>query len=122
MFWKESESAIPAYSQPVHDGVGEIQRRPHFQEVSRLPVAMETWELMPGVSEGNHTHDKGTGGPLEEIYYFLEGDGIMEVDGREMPVAAGDAVLVPPGSDHGFHNTGGGPLRLLLIWGRPGAE
>ena len=43
----------------------------------------------------------------------------MRLDGDEFPVDAGDAVMAPPGSDHGFRNTGSGPLRLLIIWGKP---
>ena len=38
-----------------------------------------------------------------------------------VPVTAGDAVLVPPGVDHGFRNTGTEPLRLILLWGEPQA-
>jgi len=33
------------------------------------------WELDPGTSEGRHTH--GEERPLEELYYFLEGQGVM---------------------------------------------
>ena len=36
----------------------------------------------------------------EEIYFLLEGNGEMEVDGERRRVAAGDAVLIPPGARH----------------------
>ena len=120
MYWKEIESELPVRHQKVYEGEGEIKRRRFFDGVSRLAVNIEKWELEPGYSEGNHTHDEAhLGEPLEEVYYFLKGSGVMYVDGEDVPVAAGEAVMVPPGSDHGFRNTGDGPLTLLLLWGRP---
>jgi len=62
---------------------------------------------------------KAKGTALEEFYYFIEGEGLMWADGEDIPVTAGDAVLAPEGSDHGFRNTGSEPLKLLIIWGKP---
>src|SRR5262245_34094579 len=127
--WKQSDATERRTHPALHGGDGAIVRRPLFREQSRLPVKLDAWELAPGVSEGRHTH----GGPrspdatdydprpLEEIYYFLEGRGVMWIGAEDVPVAAGDAVLVPPGVDHGFRNTGTGPLRLVLLWGEPQA-
>jgi len=75
------------------------------------------WKQDPGVSEGSHVH--GNDRALEEFYYFPEGEGRMWIDGEDLAVSAGDAVLVPQGADHGFRNTGSRPPRLVLIWGRP---
>jgi mannose-6-phosphate isomerase-like protein (cupin superfamily) len=36
----------------------------------------------------------------EEFYLVLEGRGLMEVAGEAREVAAGDAVLIPPGAWH----------------------
>ena len=46
----------------------------------------------------------------------------MWMNGQELPVRAGDAVMAPPGVDHGFRNTGDETLKLLLIWGAPAGE
>ena len=119
MYWKVSESEAHWFMQAIHGGDGEIRRRGFFKDVMKLPVDFEVWELAPGVSEGMHVHDGET--MLEELYYFLEGEGVMWVDGERVPIAAGDAVLAPAASDHGFKNTGSGPLRLVLVWGRPKA-
>ena len=43
----------------------------------------------------------------------------MWMDGDDVPVAAGDAVLVPLEVDHGFRNTGSSPLKLMIVWGTP---
>ena len=117
MYWKESESTSEAVVQSIYDGEGGIVTRAFFQGVSHLPVDFQLWELEPGVSEGSHTHEGEDS--LEEVYYFLDGIGSMWVDGEDVPVAAGDLVLVPPGADHGFRNDGTGPLKLLIIWGKP---
>jgi len=56
----------------------------------------------------------------EEIYVILEGEGRMEVDGEERPVAPGDAVLIPPGSWHEI--TAATPLRFLCCCAPPYAH
>ena len=117
MYYRQSAATdvieVPAY----HDGEGVFKTRALFDDLSRLTVKMQVWELDSGVSEGSHTHEGDR--PLEEVYYFLHGTGTMWADGEEFPVTAGDAVMVPPGSDHGFRNTGSEQLKLLIIWGKP---
>ena len=116
MYWKENDSTdIRTYN--VHEGDGEIKTHRFFDEVSKLPIKFQMWELDPGVSEGSHTHEGGNA--LEEIYYFIKGEGVMWFDGEDVPVRAGDAMLVPPGVDHGFRNTGTEPLKGTIIWGVP---
>jgi mannose-6-phosphate isomerase-like protein (cupin superfamily) len=121
-YWKQSDRTDLRHHKSMHGGDGVIVRRPFFREQSRLPIKLDVWELAPGVSEGGHTHGgpsatSGDERPLEEIYYFLQGSGILWADGEDVPVQAGDAVLVPPGVNHGFRNTGSEPLRVLLLWG-----
>ena len=117
MYWKESVAEARVTEEVMQGGQGAIKRRGFFGGKSRRPGGFEVWELDPGVSEGAHTHDGD--GALEEVYYFQEGRGLMEVDGEEVPVVAGDLVLVPAGVHHGFRNTGDTALKLLLMAGRP---
>lgn len=42
-----------------------------------------------------HYHKRTT-----ELYYILEGEGEMELDGRRYPVRPGDAILIKPGCRH----------------------
>ena len=42
-----------------------------------------------------HYHRK-----LTEIYYILEGEGVMELDGEKVPVRPGMAILIRPGTRH----------------------
>ena len=120
MHWRQHESEALTRAVAIHDGDGEIRTRTFFPGVSRLPVRWAIWELEPGVSEGSHVHEGDES--LEEIYYFLEGRGVLWIDGEDVPVRAGDAVLAPPGSDHGFRNTGNTSLKVLLMWGSPAAD
>jgi len=53
-----------------------------------------------------HYHKKAT-----EIYYILEGEGAVELNGEDVPVCPGTAVLIRPGT---FHR-GKGRMRLLVI-------
>ena len=115
--WIQSECSDQRYTQAIHDGDGLITRRPFFRDTSSLPINIEVWELEPGASEGAHTHSGD--GSLEEIYYFLQGTGEMDIEKEVVPIKSGDAIMVPPGVDHGFRNTGEGVLKLIISWGKP---
>jgi mannose-6-phosphate isomerase-like protein (cupin superfamily) len=61
--------------------------------------------LPPGASIGNHRHDSET-----EYYFVLSGSGMVNDDGKETPVKAGDAVVTGGGASHSISNTGAVPL------------
>ena len=46
-----------------------------------------------------------------ELYYVLEGEGVVELDGDRVPVRAGTAVLIKPGCRH----RAVGRLRILNV-------
>lgn len=116
-YWKQSDTTDVRLVDAIHEGQGAIRIRPFFNGLSKTGVHFHVWELAPGVSEGAHVHEGDDN--YEETYYFLQGRGVMTVEGRDVPVQAGDAILVPPGVDHGFRNTGDEPLRLVLLFGKP---
>ena len=116
-YWKQTDSTDLRAQPAIHEGEGTILRRLFFREQSQLDVRFDVWELPPGASEGCHTH--AGDGALEEIYYVLAGQGMMRIESDEVTLAPGDAVLVPPGVDHGLFNTGPEPLRLVLLFGKP---
>lgn len=49
----------------------------------------------------------------EEIYYILEGQGMMRVGDETRGVGPGDAIAIPPGAVHQIRNTGAVVLRFL---------
>lgn len=64
--------------------------------------------LVAGGSTTPHHHVK-----TEEIYYILEGEGLMRLGKLVRRVSAGDAIAIPPGAVHQITNTGSGLLRFL---------
>ncbi len=64
--------------------------------------------VKPGKSTEPHTHP-GT----EEIYYLLEGHGVISIDGVKEKVKAGDGIAIPPGAKHAIFNNGESDLVFL---------
>ena len=53
-----------------------------------------------------HYHKRST-----ELYYVLDGDGTVTLDGEEHPVKKGSLVHIPPGVVHGAK----GRMRVLVV-------
>jgi quercetin dioxygenase-like cupin family protein len=51
----------------------------------------------------------------EQIYYVLEGEGILTLDKEKHLMRAHDYVYVPPGVRHSFTNTGLAGLVFLVV-------
>jgi len=64
----------------------------------------------PGESTFLHIHKSS-----EEIYYILEGEGLMFVGDEQSIVKKGDAIANLPGVSHKIKNTGDVPLVFLCI-------
>jgi quercetin dioxygenase-like cupin family protein len=75
-------------------------------ESPRLLVGLNAFE--PGQSHGLHAH-----AGMDKVYHVLDGEGVFLLDGRELPMAAGDLLIAPDGVPHGVKNTG--PARLLVM-------
>ncbi len=57
--------------------------------------------------------------PYEEIYYVLQGEGIMMVEGEKQRVKPGDAIWIPFGSPHSVENDGDEDCVVLVIAAMP---
>ncbi|MDR1429003.1 MAG: cupin domain-containing protein [Spirochaetaceae bacterium] len=66
--------------------------------------------LPPGASIGPHQHDKET-----EYFIFLEGNGVVNDNGTEVPVKKGDVAVTGNGNYHSVKNTGTVPLVLHAV-------
>lgn len=64
--------------------------------------------LGPGCSIGEHVH---TG--EAELFYFVQGEGVVVDDGTRIPVRAGDAMTTPDGHAHSVENTGTDDLVII---------
>ena len=79
---------------------------------SRSLYVGQQW-LHPGDRVLLHTH------PVEEVLTFLAGDGEAMIGGERYEIGAGVSLYVPPGSVHGFGNTGGATLHLIVAFPLP---
>jgi len=57
-----------------------------------------------------HEHEN-----VEQVYYFIKGCGKMLIDGQEYPVKEGDAVHLPPETQHQVINDGEDEIEHLII-------
>lgn len=67
--------------------------------------------LHPARETGGHSHDIA-----EEVYVFLEGEGVMQLGNERFDVNAGDITLVPAKSFHKVFNTGKKDLIFLCVF------
>ena len=49
----------------------------------------------------------------EEIYYILEGQGMMKIEEEIREIGSGDGIVIPPGKRHKIWNSGEGELVFL---------
>jgi mannose-6-phosphate isomerase-like protein (cupin superfamily) len=77
-------------------------------ESPRLLVGLNAFE--PGQSHTLHAH-KG----MDKVYFVVNGRGVFLLEGRELPMQAGDLLIAPEGVPHGVRNTGHERLLVLAV-------
>jgi len=58
----------------------------------------------------------------EQIYHILEGEGLVELDGKTQVVRRHDIIFIPPGTVHALHNTGFQDLVFIVVTTPPGDD
>lgn len=68
--------------------------------------------LEPGEAPPLHKHDD-----TEQVFYVLEGEGILRIGAAQTEYAVGpnDVVRIPPATLHSIRCTGAKPLRYLAV-------
>jgi quercetin dioxygenase-like cupin family protein len=75
--------------------------------ISREDEGVAAWSHVVDIDGSTpHYHKLGT-----ELYYVLEGEGSVLLDGQEHPVRKGSVVHIPPGVVHGAI----GQMRVLVV-------
>lgn len=75
--------------------------------ISREDEQVAAWAHAVDIEEAKpHYHKHAT-----ELYYVLEGAGVVLLDGTEHPVRKGSLVHIPPGVVHGAR----GRMRVLVV-------
>lgn len=98
-------NAVPAFT--TKDGSEIRELLAHRNSAIRNQSLAEA-RLKPGQSTAPHYHPK-----TEEIYYILEGTGLMQIGPERREVGPGDAIAIVPGAKHQITNTGNTELKLL---------
>ena len=73
----------------------EGRRKLVARELGARAIRLNQFDSQP--NQVGFEHDERESGQ-EEIYLALRGDGVLRVDGAEVPLAPGHYVLVPPES------------------------
>ena len=55
----------------------------------------------------------------EELYFILEGEGVMEINGEVRQVSPGDGILIPAGTWHQIRSSKTTPLQFLCCCSPP---
>jgi oxalate decarboxylase/phosphoglucose isomerase-like protein (cupin superfamily) len=72
---------------------------------------IEQW-CDPGLGAPTHTHFE-----VEEVIAIVEGSAEVWVENSTAMLSAGDSVLLPPHSQHGFRNVGESTLHTFAVFG-----
>lgn len=70
--------------------------------------------ILPGGEVGQETHKH-----TEQTLYFQSGAGVAILDGKTTPIGPGDVVVVTPGTQHNFRNTGSVPMKIFTTYAPP---
>ncbi len=65
-------------------------------------------------AEGRHVHGD------HEVFCIMQGRGVIEIEGRSEPIAAGDVLVIEPGEDH--HIVGDPAHPVVNLWFHASAE
>jgi len=74
----------------------------------RILVGLNAFE--PGQEHALHEH-----AGMDKVYQVLCGRGLFLLEGRELPLEAGQLLVAPEGVPHGIRNTGEDRLVVLAI-------
>jgi mannose-6-phosphate isomerase-like protein (cupin superfamily) len=77
-------------------------------ESARLLVGLNGFE--PGQSHALHAHVG-----MDKMYYVVDGEGVFQIEDRELPMQAGDLLVAPQSVPHGVRNTGQQRLLVLAV-------
>ena len=104
----EHDADVAKQQPGPHDGGGQTIGYSFFSAVPKLSLVFRKRVLRPGSGIGYHEQTE------DEIYYFLSGRGVMTLDGKNVNVGPGTAVLTRTGSSHGLKSVGSEDLVIII--------
>ena len=104
----EKDAQVAKNEPGTHNGGGQTVGYSFFSSVPNMHLVFRKRALKPGSGIGYHEQKE------DEIYYVLSGTGMMTLDGKEVAVGPGDAILTRTGSSHGLKQTGTQDLVIMI--------
>jgi len=108
LIYKEIEE-VKAVSTAHLSGMKQILLNKDETESSLTQVAVGV--LQPGEIVENHLHYD-----MEESFYFLEGKGVYQIDGKQFSIGSGTYIHIPRNTEHLLKAEGKTPLKFIY-WG-----
>ena len=100
---------VPWQEFPGHFG-GALSKalvRPETAGSQLIDYRISTYQPMAHVAL--HTHKV-----QEQVYHVLDGEGMMEMDGKRQVVRKHDVIYIPPGVAHAIYNNGLTDLTFIV--------
>ena len=104
----ENDVDVAKQEPGTHNGGGVTIGHTFFGKAEDLKLVFKKRILKPGSAIGYHLQKE------DEIYYVLDGEGEMQMNGKSFKVKAGDAVLTRSGSSHGLKVIGDTDLTIII--------
>src|SRR5690348_11651459 len=89
------------YSKKVLFSLADFDEKGHLLQTVTIP---------PQTKQRLHKHFKQT-----EVYYILEGESSIFINGQEFLASVGDAFIASPGDTHQLWNKSGKPFKLVVF-------
>lgn len=109
---KTANEMMTEIKQQMRGGSGSVEMTHIFKqdELKGKARLVARITLNTGCSIGFHEH-----AAEEEIYYIISGKGIVNDNGTEREISAGDAVLTGDRASHSIENREKTPLQFLAV-------
>jgi len=106
---KSNEAKIETYG-----GIGFVSKELiTYENTGSKTMRLALIELPPGGATREHKHN------CEEVFYIIEGKGVVIIEGKEYEIEAGDAVYIKENLRHKTVNTGNVPLKYIFVVSQP---
>jgi len=109
-FIVQRDAEIAKNEPGTHNGGGQTIGYSFFDKTPGMKFVFRKRAFHPGSGVGLHEQHE------DEVYYALSGKGVMTVDGKDIEMTAGTAVLTRPGSSHSLKQTGPDDLVMLIAY------
>lgn len=101
---------IPWQEFPNHHGGALSKALVHPDTLGTAHIDYRISTYQPMARAKVHEHQT-----QEQVYHVLEGEGLMEIDGKKTLVRKNDVIFIPPKVSHAIENSGIGDLTFIVV-------